>query len=167
MAVTIQLRRDTGANWATQNPILASGEIGVNTDTNQFKLGDGVNTWSALSYGGLVGPAQTDILMGFGNGIDGDVSLSAGVTIMSRDMYYNNLTISGSARLVTNGFKIFVKNNLDLTNAPTAAIVGNNALDAASATTQTGAAGGTAVTTGTIAGAVAGGTGATGLNPEE
>jgi hypothetical protein len=29
---------------------LAAGEIGFETDTNQFKIGDGVNAWSDLSY---------------------------------------------------------------------------------------------------------------------
>lgn len=46
----IQLRRDTAANWTSVNPILASGEIGYETDLNRFKVGDGTNTWSALNY---------------------------------------------------------------------------------------------------------------------
>ena len=46
----IQLRRDTSANWNSVNPVLASGEIGYETDLNRFKVGDGVKTWSALNY---------------------------------------------------------------------------------------------------------------------
>jgi hypothetical protein len=34
---------------------LASAEIGVETDTDLFKLGDGATAWNALGYGGLVG----------------------------------------------------------------------------------------------------------------
>lgn len=55
--VRIQLRRDTAANWTSANPTLAAGEMGVETDTDQFKIGDGTTAWSSLSYGGLQGPA--------------------------------------------------------------------------------------------------------------
>jgi hypothetical protein len=47
---TIQVRRDTAANWTSTNPILASGEIGLETDTNKTKFGNGSSTWTALSY---------------------------------------------------------------------------------------------------------------------
>ncbi|KKL07037.1 hypothetical protein LCGC14_2590060, partial [marine sediment metagenome] len=33
MAVQIQSRRDTAANWTSNNPTLAAGEIGIETDT--------------------------------------------------------------------------------------------------------------------------------------
>jgi hypothetical protein len=46
----IQLRRDTAANWTASNPLLALGEIGIETDTRQNKLGDGVSVWSVLPY---------------------------------------------------------------------------------------------------------------------
>lgn len=44
------LRRDTSADWADANPILAQGEPGVETDTRRFKVGDGVSVWTALPY---------------------------------------------------------------------------------------------------------------------
>jgi hypothetical protein len=50
MATRMQQRRGTAAQWTAANPILASGEIGFETDTNQFKMGDGTSTWTALSY---------------------------------------------------------------------------------------------------------------------
>ena len=56
MAVQIQFRNDTAAAWTSANPILAQGEMGIETDTDQFKIGNGSDTWSALSYGGLAGP---------------------------------------------------------------------------------------------------------------
>jgi hypothetical protein len=46
----IQLRRDTAANWTSTNPTLAAGEMGLETDTNLFKIGDGSTAWSALVY---------------------------------------------------------------------------------------------------------------------
>ena len=48
----IQNRRDTAANWTLVNPVLASGEIGVETDTNKFKIGNGTTAWTALDYQG-------------------------------------------------------------------------------------------------------------------
>lgn len=50
----MQQRRDTAANWTAANPTLASGEIGVETDTNRFKVGTGSTAWSALAYVGIV-----------------------------------------------------------------------------------------------------------------
>lgn len=46
----VRLRRGTAAAWTAANPILALGELGVETDTRNFKVGDGVLAWSALTY---------------------------------------------------------------------------------------------------------------------
>ena len=50
MATKIQLRRGTAAQWVAANPVLAEGEIGVETDTKQFKIGDGLKEWTLLAY---------------------------------------------------------------------------------------------------------------------
>ncbi|MFP4066214.1 MAG: SUMF1/EgtB/PvdO family nonheme iron enzyme [Spirochaetaceae bacterium] len=50
MATDIQLRRDTAANWTSNNTVLKSGEPGVETDTGRLKIGDGSTTWSNLDY---------------------------------------------------------------------------------------------------------------------
>jgi hypothetical protein len=50
MAIQIQIRRDTTANWASNNPVLAQGEIGLNLDLNLIKIGDGVSSWNSLQY---------------------------------------------------------------------------------------------------------------------
>lgn len=55
MAVQIQLRRGTAAAWTSANPTLANGEIGIESDTNYFKVGNGLTAWTGLSYGGLQG----------------------------------------------------------------------------------------------------------------
>ncbi len=46
----MQQRRGTAAQWTSANPILAAGEIGFETDTGKFKMGNGSSAWSALSY---------------------------------------------------------------------------------------------------------------------
>ena len=50
MSVILQLRNDTSTNWTTYNPILAEGEIGIESDTKKIKVGDGVKTWAQLDY---------------------------------------------------------------------------------------------------------------------
>jgi len=50
MASTIQIRRDTAANWTSANPILAQGELGLETDTLKIKAGDGSTAWTSASY---------------------------------------------------------------------------------------------------------------------
>lgn len=55
MAQQIQFRRGTAAAWTAANPVLMSGELGLETDTSLFKIGNGVTSWNSLSYGGLVG----------------------------------------------------------------------------------------------------------------
>lgn len=46
----IKVRRDTAADWISTNPVLASGEMGLETDTDLFKFGNGTATWTALAY---------------------------------------------------------------------------------------------------------------------
>lgn len=53
--IQFQLRRGTAAEWTSANPTLAAGEMGVETDTQKFKIGDGTTDWNTLTYGGLVG----------------------------------------------------------------------------------------------------------------
>ena len=50
MAVRYQVRRDTAANWTSNDPTLADGEFGYETDTNKLKVGDGSTAWSSLAY---------------------------------------------------------------------------------------------------------------------
>lgn len=59
MPVQIQFRRDTAANWTSTNPTLAIGEIGLETDTTKWKLGNGSTAWNSLAYAyaaGATGP---------------------------------------------------------------------------------------------------------------
>lgn len=46
----MQQRRGTAAEWTSADPILGSGEIGYETDTGKFKIGDGSTAWSSLTY---------------------------------------------------------------------------------------------------------------------
>lgn len=59
MTSRLQNRRDTAANWTSNNPTLAAGEIGLETDTAKFKMGNGTTAWNSLAYAytaGATGP---------------------------------------------------------------------------------------------------------------
>ena len=47
---TIQLRRDSLANWTSVNPTLAAGEVGYDSTSNKIKIGDGTTAWNSLEY---------------------------------------------------------------------------------------------------------------------
>jgi hypothetical protein len=89
MSAQIKLRRDTAANWTSVNPILATGEPGLETDTLKLKYGDGVRNWNALSYPtvlipnsvasattatNLAGGVTSQILVQTGTGITGFIT---------------------------------------------------------------------------------------------
>jgi hypothetical protein len=50
MATRMQQRRGTASQWTSANPILNAGEMGWESDTNKFKIGDGTNHWADLDY---------------------------------------------------------------------------------------------------------------------
>jgi hypothetical protein len=54
VATRMQQRRGTAAQWISTHdgdgPILNPGELGFETDTGKFKIGDGVNHWVDLDY---------------------------------------------------------------------------------------------------------------------
>ena len=49
MATIFKIRRDTAANWASENPTLAAGEMGLDQTNNFIKMGDGSTAWNALA----------------------------------------------------------------------------------------------------------------------
>lgn len=54
---TITQRTGTAAEWAASSLVLGKGERGLATDTNEVKVGDGVNTWNNLTSEGREGRA--------------------------------------------------------------------------------------------------------------
>ena len=51
MAVQIKLRRGTSSEGSSANPLLENGEIVVEQDTRQVKIGDGITEYNLLPYG--------------------------------------------------------------------------------------------------------------------
>ncbi|MGN1200846.1 MAG: hypothetical protein ACI4R8_01090 [Candidatus Caccovivens sp.] len=54
MSKTLNVRQkqksDLAASWTTNDPILLSGEIGIESDTGNIKVGDGATAWNDLTY---------------------------------------------------------------------------------------------------------------------
>jgi hypothetical protein len=78
MAVRIQIRRDTSANWTSNNPVLYPGEIGFETDTKKFKIGPAVTSptvataWNSIS--------------GYANVVPSDLSNTLNDYILAADL---------------------------------------------------------------------------------
>jgi hypothetical protein len=88
--VRIQVRRGTASQWSTTNPVLAAGEMGVETDTNKFKFGNGTATWSALSYANADTAGITEISQ---DAINAALSMGTGLTKTYNDGA-NTITIA-------------------------------------------------------------------------
>jgi hypothetical protein len=86
----------------------------------------------------------------FGDGSDGDVTISVDTTITS-DMYYDNLTIQTGKTLNPNGFRIFVKNALTFEGTGKIASNGGNGGNGGNGAASPTYLGGTAGTAGVAA----------------
>lgn len=50
-----QFRRGSASDWSVANTVLLEGELGMETGTYKFKVGNGSTPWNSLPYGGVVG----------------------------------------------------------------------------------------------------------------
>ena len=98
MADIIQIRRDTSPNWTTADPILAEGELGLETDTNNIKVGDGVSNWSGLTYAvtGSSGVTEDQSVVNF----TGDLQ-NNGLSVLTEDSS-GDLDMNGNKVLFAN-----------------------------------------------------------------
>ena len=102
----LRLRRDTASAWTAANPVLLLGEVGIETDTRNFKVGNGSSAWSALSY----------YLTAAGTVVRGQVSkMDAGtIDIVTQGVYvstgltgtFDTATASGMTLGTTNAFAV-------------------------------------------------------------
>jgi len=94
--VRIQVRRGTAAQWTAANPVLAAGEMGYETDTSQIRVGDAVNTWSAL-------PVINETQQGFQN------ALAQYVEISDRNVADGVAALDPSGNLLVPGSSIIIE----------------------------------------------------------
>ena len=73
----LQQKHDTAQNWKVKNPILAEGELGVETDTGNIKAGNGTTTWNSLPYSNAgLGGGSADCLKTTGGVLNGTTEVS-------------------------------------------------------------------------------------------
>lgn len=114
MANTIKLRRDTTSNWTSVNPVLLSGEVGIDTTLNKFKIGNGSSTWSALSFAidtpsevttkaNSAQAAAEATASGYVTTHEGDTSTHGVTTVagLSETQTLTNKTIDGNSNTLT------------------------------------------------------------------
>lgn len=153
---------------ATVWTVLAPGTAGQVLQTQ----GASANPqWTSASSITANTDADIDMIY-FGAGSDGNVTISSNTTNLSRDMFYANLTLSGTGILNTNGWRVFVSGVLDITAAAANALVHYNAtggaLTGGAASTFAGGGGANGPVGNSIGGGPAGGpggTGGTGVGP--
>jgi len=113
MAIQIQFRRGTAAEWSSVNPILAEGEMGIELNTDLFKIGNGVDPWNDLPYGGLRGYAGSAGVAGSVGNIAVEnvlyVSKSGNDQNDGSSLNLSKLTIRSALREARLGTTIFVK----------------------------------------------------------
>lgn len=106
----IQTRRGTAASWTSTNPTLAAGEIGFETDTGKFKIGNGSTAWASLAYS--AGATAVTYLFNATagqttfSGADAN-GLTLAYTVGAEQVYLNGvLQVRGSDYTATNGTSI-------------------------------------------------------------
>ena len=80
--VRIQVRRGLSSEWTTANPVLAAGEMGVETNTNLFKFGNGSTLWADLPYANNSDVAISEISQ---DAIAAALTLGSGLTKIYND----------------------------------------------------------------------------------
>jgi len=113
--VQMQQRRDTASAWTSANPTLLSGELGYETDTKKFKVGDGTSAWSAIAYvpGFAISAyplATADIA---NDAVTGD-KLANDITIANNLTVTNDLTVNGTTTTIDSTTLVVEDKNIEI-----------------------------------------------------
>ena len=130
MATQIQLRRDTAANWTSANPTLAAGELGLETDTTYYKIGNGSTAWTSLAYGSITGTlannSVTSAMIVNGTIVAGDIASDAITTAKILDANVTAAKLAATA--VTAGSYTTANITVDAQGRLTAASTGTGGI---------------------------------------
>jgi hypothetical protein len=152
MATRMQQRRGTASEWTAENPVLASGEFGFETDTSKFKIGDGINAWSALNHfsdaSAILGaaPAALDTLAELAAAVNDDPDFYTTVVANATAIETNATAIAANASTIIANKADMVAGDQTLegmienleTSTAAAIVAGNDANDAAISLLETG-----------------------------
>jgi Major tropism determinant N-terminal domain len=121
----ILFRRDTSANWGTTNPVLAGGEIGLETNTNKIKIGNGSTAWNQLPYfyGSLEAANLNDISdVTITSAQNGDVLRWNGTAWVNDPINLGTDTVGSYVESLVAGTGVTLSNNSGEGATPTVAI---------------------------------------------
>ena len=136
----IQFRRGTAAQWSSTNPVLSAGELGYETDTGNFKIGNGSTAWNALL---VLNGITADSTATFTNKtISADNNTISGVAASSFVVSNSSGYIDGSAaqKAIPTGTVVGTSDSQTLTNKTisgadnTLSNIGNSSLTNSSVT---------------------------------
>jgi Major tropism determinant N-terminal domain len=100
MAVQIQFRRDTAAAWTAANPTLAAGELGLETDTSLYKIGNGSTAWNSLAYGTIAGvPTSNSITTAMLQNSAVTAAKLANTAVTAGSYTATNITVDAQGRI--------------------------------------------------------------------
>lgn len=116
--IQFQFRRGSAAEWFSANPVLASGELGLEQDTRKIKIGDGVTHWNDLLYG--VGAIDLQMATEVGNTTNLAISITNNT--VSSNTVTGAFTVTGGAGI---GGNLNLGSNLSVSGTTT---VGNTVL---------------------------------------
>ena len=132
MPVQIQFRRDTAAAWTAANPTLAAGELGLETDTSYYKIGNGSTAWTSLAYGTIAGVTAnnsiTSAMIVNGTIVAGDIASDAITTAKILDANVTAAKLANTA--VTAGAYTTADITVDAQGRITSAASGASGIDA-------------------------------------
>jgi len=109
MATRMQQRRGTAAQWVSTNdgdgPVLNAGEIGFESDTGKFKIGDGTNHWIDLNY--------------FLDAVDQGGSITDYVPLTQKDAASGVASLDSNKNVYVPGSSIIIEGSTDNANETT------------------------------------------------
>jgi hypothetical protein len=159
------ITNSTGSEWELGYGTLSASTTLARTKVSKSSNSNALVNFAAGTKNVYITADSSAVSAGlaqvFGYGTDGDLTISVGTTTLQRDMYYRNLTITGSGILATAQYKVFVSEVLDLSAAPAGAIQCNGVAGATVSGT-TGGAGGSGVSAASFGISGAGGAGGAG-----
>ena len=124
----IQLKRSTAASWTSNNPVLYVGEIGYETDTKKFKIGDGSTAWTSLTYSSIPLPLSSINDLGdvtITSAADGDFLRWNGTAWINDAVNLSTDTVGSYVASLVAGTGITLSNNSGEAATPTVAVTAN------------------------------------------
>ena len=109
LKVRNRIATKTTTEWETENPILLKGEMGYDSTSKRYKIGDGVNNWKNLEYTTINGKSKLTLFKSSTktNQYDGTADLTIVPSDVVGAMSDGNTDITDNTEFITsntNGF---------------------------------------------------------------